>query len=116
MSDRSKRPGVPITDRRVSHRLPIEREVRYTVIGSKKNARRTGSGRTLNMSSRGVLFTTESSLPEAACVELAVSWPAELDDAIPLKLVATGILVRAEEKQAALSIQKYEFRTRGLSL
>ncbi len=68
------------------------------------------------MSSHGVLFTTESSLPEAACVEIAVSWPAELDHAIPLKLVATGVLVRAEENQAALSIQKYEFRTRGLNL
>jgi hypothetical protein len=78
MPNRRAKPAEATTDRRVSHRLPIERDVRYT--------------------------------------EIAVSWPAELDHAIPLKLVATGVLVRAEEKQAALSIQRYEFRTRGLSL
>ena len=47
MSNRSIQPAVLIKDRRVSHRLPIEREVRYTVIETKKRARQTGSGRTL---------------------------------------------------------------------
>jgi hypothetical protein len=116
MSNRRVRPATPNTDRRVSLRLPIERDVRYTVIGTKKRLQHSGSGRTVNMSSRGVLFTTDSTLPEAAYVEIAVSWPAELDDAIPLKLVAMGILVRTDERQAAISIQKYEFRTRGLNL
>ena len=106
----------PSTDRRVSHRLPIEREVRYKVIGGKQLVRPTGLGKTLNMSSGGVLFTTESGLPEGARVELAVSWPAQLNGATPLKLVATGVLVRSEERRAAISIQSYEFKTRGLSL
>src|SRR5258708_26747156 len=104
------------TDRRVTHRLPIEREVRYKVIGGKQTVRPTGSGMTLNMSSSGVLFTTESGLPEGARVEIAVSWPAQLDGATALKLVAIGVLVRSNEKQAAISIQRYEFKTRGLSL
>jgi hypothetical protein len=103
------------TDRRVSNRLPIEREVRYKVLG-KQTVRHTGSGKTLNMSSSGVLFTTESGLPEGARVEIAVSWPAQLDDATALKLVAIGVLVRSNESQAAISIQRYEFKTRGLSL
>jgi hypothetical protein len=63
-----------------------------------------------------VLFTTESGLPKGARVEIAVSWPAQLNGATPLKLVAIGVLVRSEEKQAAISIQRYEFKTRGLSL
>jgi hypothetical protein len=103
------------TDRRVSNRLPIEREVRYKVLG-KQTVRPTGSGMTLNMSSSGVLFTTESGLPKGARVEIAVSWPARLEDATALKLVATGVLVRSDESQAAISIQRYEFRTRGSSL
>ena len=115
MSNRRAQPVESSTDRRVSNRLPIEREVRYKVLG-KQTVRPTGSGMTLNMSSSGVLFTTESGLPEGARVEIAVSWPAQLDGATALKLVAIGVLVRSNEKQAAISIQRYEFKTRGLSL
>ena len=42
-------------DRRSADRFPIEREVRYRVI-SKKFADEAGSGRTVNMSSNGVLY------------------------------------------------------------
>jgi len=68
------------------------------------------------MSSGGVLFTTESGLREGERIELAVSWPAKLDDRIPLKLVAIGVLVRTQETQAAMSIEKYEFKTQGIDL
>src|ERR1700680_1941236 len=107
MSSRRLKQVESSQDRRVSNRLPIEREVRYKVIGGKQNVRPTGSGKTLNMSSGGVLFTTESGLPKGARVEIAVSWPAQLNGATPLKLVATGVLVRSEEKRAAISIQRY---------
>jgi hypothetical protein len=105
-----------VADRRISDRLPIERDVRYKVLGSKRSVTQVGLGRTLNMSSHGVLFTTESGLPEGARLELAVSWPAQLHNKIPLKLVAMGVLVRVDGKQAAISIESYEFRTRGSSL
>ena len=75
--------------------------------------KQTGLGKTLNMSSGGVLFTTESPLPEGERVELAVSWPAQLNDVLPLKLVAMGRLIRSEESQAAIAIERYEFKTRG---
>jgi hypothetical protein len=68
------------------------------------------------MSSGGVLFTTEFGLPKNARVELMVSWPALIDNVIPIKLVALGVLVRASETQAAISIQRHEFRTRGKNL
>jgi hypothetical protein len=116
MSNRGVQLAEPTTDRRVSNRLPIEREVRYKVLGGKKAVRGTGLGKTLNMSSGGILFTTESGLPEGALVEIAISWPALLNDATRLKLVAKGVLVRSDEKHAAISIQSYEFKTHGLSL
>ena len=72
-------------------------------------------GRTLNMSSRGILFTTESGLASGQRVELSVSWPARLNDGIPLQLVTVGRLVRAGETQAAISIETYEFKTCGSS-
>ena len=102
-------------ERRTNGRFPLENVLRYRFLEA-KNPAPAGTGQTLNMSSSGVLFTTESGLPEGARVEIAVSWPAQLDDATALKLVAIGVLVRSNESQAAISIQRYEFKTRGLSL
>jgi hypothetical protein len=104
MPNRTRRGVKNVPERRVSNRLPIERDLRYTVLASRKHVKQVGIGKTLNMSSGGVLFTTESDLTEGERVEIAVSWPAQLNDAIPLKLVAVGVLVRAEVARAALSI------------
>jgi PilZ domain len=113
MSNRIIRRADATDDRRTSNRLPIEREVRYKVLGGRKTVKQTGMGKTVNMSSGGVLFTTETALPEGERVELAVSWPAQLNDTLPLKLVAMGRLVRTDETSAAISIERYEFKTRG---
>jgi hypothetical protein len=72
-----------------------------------------GIGKVLNMSGTGLLFSTETTLTVGELVELTVSWPALLNEVTPLKLVAVGPVVRSEEKQAAIVIKKYEFRTRG---
>jgi hypothetical protein len=93
--------------------MPIERDMRYKVLGGKKSVQQVGLGKTLNMSSGGVLFTTETPLPAGERVEIAVSWPAQLNDVLPLKLVAMGRLVRVDESQAAISVERYEFKTRG---
>ena len=98
-------------DRRKSKRWPIEREVRYKVVNGQKDI--SGSGKTINISSGGVLFTTEYTLSERQSIELAVSWPAILNEAIPLELTARGNVIRAEETQAAITIERYEFKTCG---
>jgi hypothetical protein len=113
MSSRSQRLAEAGAERRSSNRLPIERAVRYKVYGDRRGITHVGTGKTLNMSSRGVLFTTETILPRGARIELTVSWPAKLDDAVPLNLVAMGIVVRTGAKEAAIAMEKYEFRTRG---
>jgi len=100
-------------DRRASDRLAIGQEVRYKVLAKDKRESKTGVGKVLNMSSSGVLFSTETTLREGERVELTVSWPARLNEVTPLKLVAVGRVVRSEEKQAAIVIEKYDFKTRG---
>jgi hypothetical protein len=97
-------------ERRGSDRFPIEREVRYKVL-NRKNADETGLGKTINMSSNGVLFTTEQYLLPGRRLELSISWPAQLNSTVPLKLVARGRVVRCEEGRAAIEIHQYEFRT-----
>jgi len=100
-------------ERRSCNRFPIERDVRYKIFGTHKNVIQIGLGKSLNISSSGVLFTTESILREGQRVELAVSWPVLLNNVLPLKLVASGHLVRSQGTHAAMSIDKYEFKTRG---
>ena len=99
-------------DRRHSDRFPIEREVRYRVL-SKRSGEEAGEGRTINISSSGVLFTSEHILLPGRRMELSISWPAQLDNKCALKLVARGRVVRFEGGRAAIEIQQYEFRTQS---
>ena len=100
------------SDRRGTGRMDIEQDVRYRVL-SKKDAQLESSGKTVNMSSSGVLFTTEQILPPGRRVELSINWPAQLDHKCALKLVARGRVVRFEGRRAALEIMQHEFRTRS---
>ena len=98
-------------DRRRTIRFPVNEEVKYRVIH--KTSGITGSGKTLNMASGGLLFTTEERLPLGRAIEVAVNWPARLNGVCPLKFVATGRVVRSDDHSAAIRIERYEFRTRG---
>ena len=101
-----------MVERRASDRFPIQREVRYKVLNKKGN-NEAGTGRTIDMSSGGILFTTEHPLAPGRTVEVAVSWPAQLNSYCALKLVARGRVVRCEHGKAAIEIQHYEFRTQA---
>lgn len=101
-------------DRRHSDRFPIERDVRYKVL-SKRSGEEAGEGRTLNMSSAGVLFTAGHELVPGKRIELSITWPAQLNNKCALRLVARGRVVRSTSGMAALEIQQYEFRTSALS-
>jgi hypothetical protein len=102
----------PSGDRRASARLPIERDVRYKLLGKGSFGTQTGEGKTLNISSAGALFTTQTELPEKQLIELAVNWPARLNGRLPLSLVIRGRVVRSHETQAAIEIEQYDFKTR----
>ena len=99
-------------DRRSAIRLPIEQDVRYKV--RSRNTVTVGFGKTVNMSSNGVLFTTERPLALGARLQVAVNWPALLDNKCPLKLVTTGRVVRSESGVVAIVIERYEFRTQSI--
>jgi hypothetical protein len=99
------------TERRSAVRFPIEQEVRYKIFS--RNSIEVGSGKTVNMSSNGVLFTTQRTLGAGERVEVSVNWPAQLDNRCPLKLVTIGRVVRTNGAVAAIAIERYEFRTQG---
>jgi hypothetical protein len=104
----------PHDERRHHRRLPIDREVRYNVLpAGKRKMRAGGFGKTIDMSSGGVLFTTNTDLKAGDQVELAIDWPAKLHDTLRLKLVVFGPVVRTENEKAAITITRYIFRTRA---
>ncbi len=98
-------------ERRAAKRFPLEQEVRFRLFN--RNGTEFGLGKTVNMSSRGVLIRTDHQLMPGDRVEVSVNWPVRLNNECPLKLVATGRVVRAQPGQAAILIERYEFRTQG---
>ena len=103
--------GAP--ERRANSRFPVQEEVSYRVVHS-RSAPVSGTGATLNIASGGVLFTTREKLQVGRTVELAVNWPAKLGGTCPLLFVAVGRVVRSYDGQAAVRIQRYEFKTRSV--
>src|SRR5260370_26905110 len=90
----------------------MEKEVRYKMLYGQRTDE-DGTGRTLNISSGGVWFSTENLLTAGMPVELSMSWPVLLNDSCPMKLMIYGCVVRSNEKGAAVAIERYEFRTQG---
>lgn len=101
-------------DRRVNRRYPITLDLQYKLL-NKGQAEHTGIGRTLNISSGGVLFEADTILPSRGPIEVAISWPFLLDGACKLKLVMRGRIMRCgtNPKVIAVKAQYHEFHTAG---
>src|ERR1700735_951153 len=98
-------------DRRTNARFPCRLAVSYQAL---EHPFLTGvaTSETLNISSKGLLFATNEPLQQGQLLQVSVDWPARLENQVPLKLVAEGRIVRNINGQAAMRIDKYEFRTR----
>jgi hypothetical protein len=99
-------------DRRSKRRFNIEQGLRYRLLDGSRVIE-SGTGRTTNISSNGVWFTTERVLGRGLAVELSMNWPVRLNDVCPMKLMIYGCVVRSDPTGAALAIERYEFRTQG---
>jgi hypothetical protein len=102
-------------ERRSKRRFHIEQDVRYKMLYGQRIAE-TGAGKTMNISSGGVWFTTEALLTSGMPIELSMTWPVLLNDSCPMKLMIYGCVVRSNERGCAVAIERYEFRTTGRSM
>jgi hypothetical protein len=102
-------------ERRIKRRFHIEEDVRYKMLYGQRLAE-TGAGKTMNISSGGIWFTTEAMLTSGMPIEISMTWPVLLNDSCPMKLMIYGCVVRSNDKNAAVAIERYEFRTQGRSL
>jgi DNA-binding NarL/FixJ family response regulator len=98
-------------DRRTNARFPCRLAVSYQALEHPFFSG-TATSETLNISSKGLLFSTDEALQPGQLLQVSVDWPARLENQVPLKLVAEGRIVRNLNGQAAMRIDKYEFRTR----
>lgn len=106
---RRRRKSGSLGGRRIAIRFPIGLLVRYRDGGA------TGWGKIVNISSRSVLFTTDSDLALNAGVEVYIKWPILLENSVQIKLIASGKIIGIAPGQAELAIEKHEFRTCGPS-
>lgn len=96
---------------REKRRFPIAQQVRYRCVkGSRVLA--FGAGKTTEISSQEVHFTTQSPLKPGESVRLAVDWPAVLGGTCLITLEIWGPVVRSAPGTAVIAIARYEFRTR----
>lgn len=98
-------------ERRTNARFPCRLAVSYQTL---EHPILSGQGisETLNISSKGLLFTSNEKFEAGQLVQVSLDWPALLENQVPLKLVAEGRIVRNSDGQTAMTIDKYEFRTR----
>lgn len=101
-------------DRREDRRYGLQLELKWKLI-RRRRVLDTGTGKTVDLSSGGVLFDCGRVLPEGLNAELSVAWPVLLHNAAPLQLVVSGKIVRARGNQVAIRATQYEFRTVGAS-
>jgi hypothetical protein len=102
-------------ERRTKRRFHISEDVRYKMLYGQRLAE-TGMGKTMNISSGGIWFTTESMLTAGMPIEISMNWPVLLNDSCPMKLMIYGCVVRSNDRSAAVAIERYEFRTQGRSM
>jgi hypothetical protein len=101
----------PVVERRAKKRFPIERPVRYRFLYG-ASLGQVASGVAVDASSNGIWIETEQSLRVGDPLELLIDWPAQLDGLVPLQLVTAGCVVRVSGNRAAVSVERYEFRTK----
>ncbi len=99
-------------NRRQKTRFPIHREVRYKLLQDGRILE-AGLGQTVNMGSGGVAFALDRELSAGTFIELSISWPAQLDNGTPMRLVVFGRVLRSGAGVSACSVDKYEFRTQA---
>ena len=102
-------------DQRLNGRYPITLELQYKLL-NKGRVEHLGVGRTLNISSGGVLFQADGILPPTGPIELALTWPFLLEGICNLKLVMRGRVVRCDAGSRAIAVKAeyHEFHTAGV--
>jgi hypothetical protein len=100
-------------ERRASRRFSLERTISYRAVGYGPVGE-SGIGRTVNISSGGILIVTDRPLSPGMRLEIEVDWPGMAADGGSLKLSIQGQIVRSKKNDVALAgvkILRHTFHT-----
>jgi PilZ domain len=95
-------------ERRSRIRFPVALDARYAVVGRQATE---GTGRTVNISSYGVLITSAHKVSPGTAIKVVIEWPILIDNACPLALHTHGRVVRSYDGLVAVKFSTHEFRT-----
>jgi PilZ domain len=103
------------SDKRTHQRYPISLDLEYKLL-HRGQVQGLGFGRTVNISSGGVLIEVIDIMPRGRLIELVVNWPFLLEGVCPLKLIVHGRVVRTDGRAVAVKAKHHEFRTAGVRI
>jgi hypothetical protein len=98
-------------DRRSRQRFSFRLAVRCGRIGPRFRLDRVAVGESLNISSKGLLFTASEVFLPGQVVKAFLDWPIRLHDRVRLTFVVEGPVVRSSGNHTAIRIERYEFKT-----
>ena len=100
-------------ERRSDRRYDIALNVRWKLI-RRRRVLDSGTGKTIDVSSGGLLLETDRELPSGLNIELSISWPVLLHNVAPLQLVVAGRVVRTTGQRIGIRMTQHEFRTMSI--
>lgn len=65
---------------------------------------------TYDLSTSGVAFHCRRPLPVGAHIEMSIAWPAKYEDAYPIDLLITGLVMRSESGRTVARVTSHKFR------
>jgi hypothetical protein len=99
------------SERRSKARFPLRLTVRYRILSG--GPALVGVGRTVNMSSCGLLIASEEAMvPAGARLQLTVDWPFLLHGITPLQLIVSCRVMRCRKEEFAVKLDQYQFKTK----
>ena len=106
----SRQPSRTPRERRDSCRYPIDLPVEFQIWEG--SALKTGYGRTVNLSTDGILFECDPPLVVGAQIEIQIIWPAST---LPVRLFISGETVRTEANRCAVRIVRHALRPKPVT-
>ncbi|MBV8906831.1 MAG: hypothetical protein JOZ22_24595 [Acidobacteriia bacterium] len=103
-------PETGFRERREGRRYDVSLKLRWKIL-HRRRLLESGTGITLEMSSGGLLFKSDQTLPPENTIELAIAWPVLLHNTLPMQLIVSGRVLRISGQHVAVSILQHEFRT-----
>jgi hypothetical protein len=95
-------------NRRTANRYDLDLPFDFRLFGRDQSVQE-GRGRTLNMSSHGLLVSPDLRISKGQPIELFVHLPGQLKDAAGARLVILGHVLRSSHAGAAIKIVRHGF-------